>query len=380
MGATTNLSGTTNTVTAQLGGSFEESEGIYIFGNPQLEITAGDGGDGPANTKLSGGLQVTLTDNAEAGVVGVPIKFDVTDKSPSGGIILSAATGTIVDASNEEISSPPGSTMYVRTGASGVASITFQLGTIPGEQTITAGALGIARLTETIKVTATPTPATRQLFADDIDRHGTTNIYTLVARVENGGKPDADETVTFTTTKGFLTGDTNTAKTVTAMTNAAGKARVTHNIGNSSGSVEVVASISVGETVITQLSEVTFNVRGGGRSDPPPPPPPSDTITISPLNTTGEPGEEVTIRVTSSPSGALVTLGSNDFGATRFSPQSDVTPFTSTLLLPVEEGTHSFFATGGVLTAGRASVTVEAELGELSITAIGTPERRIANL
>ena len=25
----------------------------------------------------------------------------------------------------------------------------------------------------------------------------------------------------------------------------------------------------------------------------------------------------------------------------------DVTPLTSTLLLPVEEGTHSFFATGG---------------------------------
>ena len=97
----------------------------------------------------------------------------------------------------------------------------------------------------------------------------------------------------------------------------------------------------------------------------------TNRITISPSSTTGEPGEEVTIRVTSSPSGVFATLGSNDFGATRFSPQSDVTPFTSTLLLPVEEGTHSFFATGGVLTAGRASVTVEAELGELSITAIG---------
>ena len=73
------------------------------------------------------------------------------------------------------------------------------------------------------------------------------------------------------------------------------------------------------------------------------------------------------------PSGVFATLGSNDFGATRFSPQSDVTPFTSTLLLPVEEGTHSFFATGGAFTAGRASVTVEAELGTLSITAVGTP-------
>ena len=113
---------------------------------------------------------------------------------------------------------------------------------------------------------------------------------------------------------------------------------------------------------------------GGGRSDPPPPPPPTNTITISPSTIDGEPGEEVTIRVASSPSGVFATLGSNDFGATRFSPQSDVTPFTSTLLLPVEEGTHSFFATGGVLTAGRASVTVEVEQGRLSITAIGTPE------
>ena len=86
------------------------------------------------------------------------------------------------------------------------------------------------------------------------------------------------------------------------------------------------------------------------------------------------PGEEVTIRVTSSPSGVFATLGSNDFGATRFSPQSGVTPFTSTLLLPVEEGTHAFFATGGTFTAGTASVTVEAELGTLSITAIGAPE------
>ena len=77
---------------------------------------------------------------------------------------------------------------------------------------------------------------------------------------------------------------------------------------------------------------------------------------------------------------ALVTLGSNDFGATRFSPQSDVTPFTSTLLLPVEEGTHTFFATGGTFTAGRASVTVEAELGDAFDYGNRYPGSRIANL
>ena len=123
------------------------------------------------------------------------------------------------------------------------------------------------------------------------------------------------------------------------------------------------------------IDDVVFNPSGvSGNNNV------TNTITITPSSIDGEPGEEVTIRVASSPSGVFATLGSNDFGATRFSPQSDVTPFTSTLLLPVEEGTHSFFATGGVLTAGRASVTVEAELGTLSITAIGTPSCRIANL
>ena len=164
---------------------------------------------------------------------------------------------------------------------------------------------------------------------------------------------------------------------LTTVTDSSGIATVYVEVNN--GATATVTAQIVGNNSPRGRYTVTYfwgdpnydDDSGGGRSDPLPP---TNTITISPSSTTGEPGEEVTIRVTSSPSGALVTLGSNDFGATRFSPQSDVTPFTSTLLLPVEEGTHTFFATGGTFTAGRASVTVEAELGELSITAIGTPE------
>ena len=301
------MGGSTNTVTAQLGGSFEKSEGIYIFGNPQLKITSTDHeGDpnavleGDPNAVLDGDLEVTLTDNAAtpAGVVGVPIKFDVTDKSPSGGILSPAEDTTIVDASNEVISSPrPGSTMYVRTIADGVASATFQLGTIPGEQTVTAGALGIARLTQTIKATATGTAATRQLFAEDIDRQGTTNIYTLIARVENGGQPASDQAVMFSTTKGLLTGDSMTAKTVTAVTNAAGKARVTYNIGDSSGNAEVVASISVlaADTTVTQLQEAIFNVRGGGTPPPPPPGTVSPRLNVSTSSSSAAPGTQVIV-------------------------------------------------------------------------------------
>ena len=382
------MTGTTNTVTARLGGSFEESQGIYIFGNPQLAITGNsDGQSGAPNAALSTALQVTLTDNAgtPAGVVGVPIKFDVTDKSPSGGILsqdTDAGTGTtIVDASNKEISSPiPGSTMYVRTGTGGVANIDFQLGTIPGEQTVTAGALGIARLTKTIKATATGTPATRQLFVDSIDRQGSTNIYTLVARVENGGQPDAGEEVTFTTTKGLLTGATNTAKTVTATTNAAGKARVTYNIGDSAGRAEVVASISVvANSIVTQLKEVTFNVRGGSsgqqQNQQNQQNQQTSTITITPATITGEPGEEVDIIVTSSPSGQAVTIDSGDLEDDNFTRLFGITPFESTIVLPSEEDTYTFSATGPTgFTPASATVTVEVETrGRISITPIGQP-------
>ena len=377
------MEGVTNTVTAQLGGSFETSQGIYIFGNPQLSITNNSNNQsGAPNATLTNALRVTLQDNASspAGVVGVPIKFDVTDKSPSGGLLspdTDATNGTtIVDASNEVVDSPiPGSTLYVRTGTDGVANIDFQLGTIPGEQTVNVSALGIARLTKTIKATATGTPATRQLFAEDIDRQGTTNIYTLVARVENGGTGDPGEAVTFTTTKGLLTSGSTTAKTVTATTNAAGKARVTYNAGDSSGTLEVVASISVvAQNITTQLQEVTFNVRGGSSRDNQQSTAPRNVISISASSTTGEPGAAITVNVTSDPSGRFVTINSGELNDDDFSVLSSVTPFQSTLTLPDATGEYDFSASSAGLTTATRTVTVETGiLGTLSITRVGAP-------
>ena len=381
------MTGTTNTVTARLGGSFEESKGIYIFGNPRLNITAGNGQSGDPNAPLTTDLAVTLTDSVTpepAGVVGVPIKFDVTDKSPSGGILSQASETTIVDASNEEISTPlPGSTLYVRTGTGGVASISFQLGTIPGEQTVTASALNIARLTKTIKATATGTATTRQLFEDSIDRQGNTNVYTLVARVENGGQPDEGEIVTFVTTKGLLTGknlntarddvttDSFTAKTVYEKTNAAGKARVTYNIGDASGNAEVVASISVvAASLVTQLSEVTFNVRGGssgtgdtgdtgagggGETVTP-------TITVSSTSIRGAPGSTQTLTATASPATTRISVSSlSDSFITAggtVSPATGTGSLSSTLTLPSTPGTYSLRVFTGTTARQTISVTV----------------------
>ena len=372
------MEGVTNTVTAALGGSFETSEGIYIFGNPQLNITGGNNQSGAPNATLTTDLAVTLLDNAgtPTGVVGVPIKFDVTDKSPSGGILSQVTGTTIVNDSNEVISSPiPGSEMYVRTGTGGVATISFQLGTIPGGQTVTASALGIARLTKTIRATATGTPATRQLFAEEIDRQGNTNIYTLVARVENGGQPDPGEVITFTTTKGLLTGkglNTNgttvtatsiTAKTVYEATNAAGKARVTYNIGDAAGDAEVVASISVvAGSVISQLQEKIFNVRGGGSSQGPQPQPQpqpgAGTLTVSPTSITGAPDSIQRLTIDAgAPNVLVLVLESNEFN--NASGGNIVQP----------EPTDA----AGVTTASITLPTAVGSYGDLSLVAQGYP-------
>ena len=48
----------------------------------------------------------------------------------------------------------------------------------------------------------------------------------------------------------------------------------------------------------------------------------TNTITISPSSVSGAPGDTETISVTSSPTGVTVSLSSNDFANTLFSPQS----------------------------------------------------------
>ena len=57
----------------------------------------------------------------------------------------------------------------------------------------------------------------------------------------------------------------------------------------------------------------------------------TDIITFSRTSITGEAGDEEDIRVTSTPSGVVVSLSSPDFANSNFSPQSETTPFTTTL-------------------------------------------------
>ena len=299
------------------------------------------------------------------------------------------STNEILTATSTKPTNPAASvTITVYTDSDGEACVYYQLG--ENDSTVTVSdAQEYTDITFSPEIEAPTKRPTLAILSGNNQRTDSEGDIEdpLVVVVRRDGNLLPGELVTFRTGKGTIRGpgtatvadDTITlgdiinGKRVYKVTDGSGEAEVPYFQDPGEGRDTVTAMIS--GTDYEKM--VTFNINGSGGSrpsSPSEPSEPSNTITISPLNTTGEPGEEVTINVTSSPSGVFATLGSNDFGATRFSPQSGVTPFTSTLLLPVEEGTHAFFATSGTFTAGTASVTVETGiLGEISISQIGTP-------
>ena len=76
----------------------------------------------------------------------------------------------------------------------------------------------------------------------------------------------------------------------------------------------------------------------------------------------------------------MVVIDSGDLDGDDFSREFGTTPFDTVIVLPDEEGEYDFSATSPGYTSDSATVTVESELGELSITAIGTRGSRRANL
>ena len=370
----------TTTVTATIHYTSESYKVVYVFrritltGKPSSAVDTGSRTTEMAAVNGKIELTVTAQDGAKSPkpIEGIEITFDVLGSSGS----LKHSDVGIYDQNFE-------TNGKVKTAVvSGEAKVTLVLGSDPGIYTVRATA---ARAGDPIEFSVKGIGLTgddqqaASVRIDDGDGQSAgldqALAKPLVVIVRNlGGVVLSNTAVTFTTDSGALSdphpGDPGkiTVKDVTrptpghrgrtVYTDTDGKASVRYNVGDVPGGKNIYATINAYDG---QTRRATFGINGAPSTGRPPTS--TNTITISPSSTTGEPGEEVTIRVTSSPSGVFATLGSNDFGATRFSPQSDVTPFTSTLLLPVEEGTHSFFATGGVLTAGRASVTVEAELG-----------------
>ena len=138
-------------------------------------------------------------------VQGVPVRFDVKNKTGAGGTLVPIAGSNyiIVDSNNKVIEKPrAGSTLYVRTYTDGLAKVDFQLGSAPGDQVVEVQAVGS---TKTIKA-STPSAGSQQLSIHTNQRQpGDSNIFDLIALVEANEIEQENVLVRFTTTRGTLT-------------------------------------------------------------------------------------------------------------------------------------------------------------------------------
>ena len=435
------MASASQTVTATVVTTSNETEGVYILRVPKLSVTAAtleDDGthttatDPPNNpmtaqpVRLMGDPEEVISADAikvkvkqssvvnnqvvfTTDVANVPVKFDVVDKSVTGGYLIPDADATIVDANNNLIAAADrpraARTLYVRTDDSNIAPVGFQFGTAEGTSEITVSVTGNRiNISKTIDVVIGDEASSQLSISSNTRDSGNSNVFHLVARVaDKDGNPLWGVPVIFRTRFGDLentpTGETFTlpddspiadttaedGRRVTDYTTRSGLARVIYDLGSNTGSQEIHASI---DDTASNRQEVTFVVNGPADTS-------TDTgtdtgttantITISPATITGEPGDTVTITI-SNPAGAPVFLSSpstTDFPQTNFAPASGIaTSFTSTVTLPDRQDTYTIFAattTAGV-TAGSATVTVAtAAKGTLAISGetSGTPGAQI---
>ena len=403
MGTKTTLTGrpsagSTNTVTATVNDSdTDPTTGIYIYRRPQLS----DPNPTPVpalrmgrpGLRVPNAITVNVDDGAGNDVGGVPVTFEVTDTSSSGGL-LSYPTATLdnlkIDNRNQVLENPPAaaSTLHVRTNGSGDAIVDFEFGSAGGEQVITVKAVGI---TKTVKALDTAT-STRDVSIRS-EKRSNSNKHDIYATVTDNKIETAGVDVTFTTISGGELTNTPTDPTdantppengedeVTDRTNSLGIAHAIYDPLGASGTLQI--SVSLKETgtpgdATADTIRRTFNVTGGS-APPPPPTGATDTITLTLSSTTGAPGDEIDVEVDSSPRGVLVNIDSGELADADFSRLSGGTPFTSRLTLPDEADRYTFSARRSGFTSDSATVTVgSADAGatgariEIDVTGTGT--------
>ena len=383
-----NMKDKTNKVTVTIPG-LAPYTATYIYGNPSLEKISGTGQMGIAGGRLDTALGVRLTDFGDKAVSGIPVTFaeaDGTFTPVPGQTLYKDSDGDLRTAT----STKPGSmvdSLEVYTDSRGEAYVYYQFAS-----TDTDTELAPVLVTATVSVPR-PTTTTFGPEVDDTTRRPTLSIVSgnnqrtdedgeledpLVVVVRRDGKRLPLHDVTFVARKGILTGDSTSSKRVTVISDGQGEVdEVQYDQDAGSGSDTVTGSITSDgidpAPAISYEKEVIFNINGSGGSRPSGPSEPSNAITITLSSTTGEPGEEIDVTVSSDPS-AVVVLDSGDLDDDDFSRLFGTTPFDITIVLPDEEGEYDFSAEAPGYTSDSATVTVEAELGTLSITAIGAPE------
>ena len=398
MGARTALNtaltaGGTNLVTVEVNGNGNETTAVYIYGRPRLDVTVDADIDAEDDTTSPDGSEIDdafiariLDESSDAGaaVPNVPVRFDVKDKTITGGRLFQAADSTIVDSSNREISNPTQgvSTLYVRTprAATPAAEVNFQLGSASRKQVVSVSALGKSE-----DVTAyANVEADRTLTLIGRQRRGTSNLYDLKVEVKDDGVPVPSVEVSFNAIKGSVPAQATTDRT--------GQARVVYDSDGESGTLEVVARAPKTGTDVDaadiETIKLTINVSGGSvtrREDPDPVRTEAALSFNLGTSISGSEGDEITIearatdrdgfRVRDVP--VTFRLSNSDAGSLSVSSGDTGTNgvLRTTLTLGDEDG--QLTATAPNYRTATASITIEPAPADLQIVSgsgqTGTP-------
>ena len=413
--------GNSNTVTVGITNGSRKTQAVYIFGNPSLAVsTTPDPFEGPpgsaSQNDVANSITVAVNDQNIDGTVGgavpnVPVKFDVADKSATGGYLIPNSVDSdgdmfsdnIVDANNNPIRQDqvPAATrtVYMRSdGTNGKAKVGFELGTVPGTSDVTVSVSGRnVSLSEDVKVKVTGGITTTLTINENSRRSENSNLYDLIAEVRRDGEPLRGVKVTFQTRFGRLentpTGEIDIPDPdggmdpisdkdkqedllqVTEVTGRLGLAEVIYDIGSNTGRQEIDASIYDADANLRQ--EVTFVINGtgstGGNNTNNVPLPTS--LSFSPATLSGAPGETRTLTVTG-PANTAVTIGNIAFSIAggSASPNSVNTgasgSATSTITLPSTANSYtlSLGVGGTVVRSVPVTVTSAASSGTTSGT------------
>ena len=387
---------TTNKVQASIAGVAPTTV-IFIFGHPTVVISdSSNNQEGVLGGRLENPLVVKVTDGKSKAISGLAAIFStssggnfipvhgttvyLTGSTWAATYTADTVTARFTARETYPAAGAANAAKAVQTDSRGEARIYYQLG-LAESQIVTVLAGGEDPITPSSFRFTEGRDERRPVLSilsgnnQRTDKNG--DIDPLVVVVTQDGNLKPSEQVEFRTKKGTLIGRESgvgntvslTSKRVYGTTNASGEARVTYYQDPGEGSDTVTATIS-GDDPADYEGTVTFNINGRGGSGPSEP---SNAITITLSSTTGEPGDEIDVTISASPN-AVVVIDSGDLDDADFSRLFRTTPFDTVISLPDEEGEYDFSAEAPGYTSDSATVTVEAELGELSITAIGTPD------
>ena len=321
---------------------------VYIYGRPTIAITDGNNQEGVTEGRLGEALSVRVRDSRGSNVAGVPVQFSIGTSGDSSSTIennqfipvpgttvyvttgdvlgtsLDPDTRTIEATSTHPAAANNNASIFVQTNSAGVAEVYLKLGTAQTGLAATAARVTYVNATLVESTVDLLSPFRHEIRGNqriptiDIvsgnnqraDASGNIEMP-LVVVVKNRGQRIAGETVTFTTSKGFLEDDDQgPLKSVSSMTNSSGETEADFFLGNSTGAAEVVASISgnagTEANPVPYAREELFAINGTASSPPPPRDDDDDddddtttgrTITVSRPSLSGAPGAVVNLGV-----------------------------------------------------------------------------------